>query len=145
LEALRRAFSIYDQNGDGQIDAAELKGVMWRLGYKPSDAEVREMIRKVDFDSKIHSIIRHLNLESGTISFPEFIAMMVQKQRHAETDAHLRIAFQFFDRNGDGYISPEELRSVLYKYRKNLTHQETEAILRSVDIDRDGRLNYEGM
>lgn len=55
LEALRRAFSIYDLNGDGQIDATELKSVMWRLGCKPSDAEVREMIRKVDFDSKFHS------------------------------------------------------------------------------------------
>ncbi|TPP58233.1 Calmodulin/ calcium-binding protein/ EF-Hand superfamily protein [Fasciola gigantica] len=131
IEVLRRAFSMYDQNGDGEIDATELKGVMWRLGCKPSDAEVREMIRKVDFDN------------SGTINFPEFMSMMVQKKRHAETDANLRIAFQFFDRNGDGYISPEELRSVLHKYRGNLDNNETEAIIKTVDTDRDGKLNYE--
>lgn len=131
LEALRRAFSIYDLNGDGQIDATELKSVMWRLGCKPSDAEVREMIKKVDFDN------------SGTLSFPEFIALMVQKKRNAETDSHLRIAFQFFDRNGDGYISPDELRSVLQKHGKNITQHETETLLRSVDMDHDGKLNYE--
>lgn len=49
---LRRAFKIFDKNGDGKIDKGELKALLSRMGNQDtrslSDADVQELIN--DFD-----------------------------------------------------------------------------------------------
>ena len=54
---LRAAFALFDDNGDGEITAAELGSVMRSLGLKPSDTELQDLMNEIDVD------------QSGTISF----------------------------------------------------------------------------
>ncbi|KAF5401359.1 hypothetical protein PHET_05066 [Paragonimus heterotremus] len=131
LEKLRRAFSVYDKNGDGEIDTFELTSVLRMLGKNPSPAEVAEIMKRVDKD------------RSGTINFPEFLAMMLQKKKYCQLDADLRTSFQYYDKNKDGYICIEELRSVLGKHPGPLSQVDINMLIQEVDRDGDGRLNYE--
>jgi len=58
---LRQAFSVFDIDGDGLIDADELRQTMANLGETLSEHDVRAMIKeadrngdgKVDFDGKL--------------------------------------------------------------------------------------------
>ncbi|MBN8156988.1 EF-hand domain-containing protein, partial [Vibrio vulnificus] len=56
----------------------------------------------------------------------------------------MREAFNVFDRNGDGYISVEELRSVLGSLglKQGRTFEDCKKMIMKVDVDGDGRVNF---
>ncbi len=43
---------MFDENRDGKITADELERVIRRLGMRPNDTDLRDMITEVDSDSK---------------------------------------------------------------------------------------------
>lgn len=47
---LELAFKLFDKNGDGQIDANELRHLLVNLGEKLTDDEVDEIITEIDID-----------------------------------------------------------------------------------------------
>ena len=49
-----------------------------------------------------------------------------------------------FDRDGNGYIDAEELRICMINLGEKLTLEEVEEMIKEVDVDFDGRMNYEG-
>lgn len=61
---MRQAFQVFDIDGDGLIDAHELRQTMANLGENLSDEDVRAMIKeadkngdgKVDYDEFVHMI-----------------------------------------------------------------------------------------
>ena len=83
-------------------------------GFKPSEQELREMIRNVD---------TNLN---GAIDFNEFIAMMVKRSPNSEDD--VSHAFKVFDRDGDGLITADELRLTMNNLGEPLTEAEVKAM-----------------
>lgn len=50
-EEMRESFKIFDKDGNGTIDAAELRQAMKSLGETMTDEEVDEMIKVADVDS----------------------------------------------------------------------------------------------
>ena len=53
-------------------------------------------------------------------------------------------AFRMFDKDGDGYIDARELRHLLTNLGEKLTDLEVDEMIREVDIDGDGKVNYAG-
>lgn len=49
-----------------------------------------------------------------------------------------------FDLNDDGYISKDELKAAMETIREPLTDQQLNELITYADIDKDGRINYEG-
>ena len=66
-EEILEAFKVFDRDGNGLIDAAELKYVLTNLGEKLTDEEVDEMIREADIDG------------DGQINYEEFVKVMMAK------------------------------------------------------------------
>ena len=64
-EEILEAFKVFDRDGNGLIDAAELKYVLTNLGEKLMDEEVDEMFEKVDLNG------------DGMISYKEFAYTMM--------------------------------------------------------------------
>lgn len=71
VEEQRKAFRVFDQNGDGYISSGELHAVMWQLGTVVTDEEVAEMIREADRDG------------NGLIDFYEFSLMLAGGHLHS--------------------------------------------------------------
>ena len=69
-------------------------------GFNPTEEDLKDMIRNVDTNS------------NGAIDFNEFIVMM--SSRISKSDDDVQHAFKVFDRDGDGYISAEELGQVTF-------------------------------
>jgi calmodulin len=49
---IKEAFNVFDENHDGKITADELERVIRRLGMRPTDTDLRQMIEEVDSDSE---------------------------------------------------------------------------------------------
>ena len=59
------------------------------------------------------------------------------------SEEQIRVAFQVYDIDGDGFISTEELRNVMAPFGEPLTDEKIDKIFSEADIDNDGSINYE--
>ncbi|WAR18646.1 CALM-like protein [Mya arenaria] len=80
---------------------------------------------------------------NGTIDFDEFLQMMSRKMKETDTEEEIREAFKIFDKDGNGLISPGELRGVMGNLGEKLTDEEVEEMIKEADLDGDGMINYE--
>ena len=63
---IREAFKIFDRDGNGYIDAKELKHVVTRMGEVLTTAEADEFMKEADLDG------------DGKLDYNEFVTMMLQ-------------------------------------------------------------------
>lgn len=59
---MAEAFSIFDKDGNGYLDAIELKRVFTKLGENLTDLEMED---QVGYSMKLRSLCRHLTLSFG--------------------------------------------------------------------------------
>merc|ERR1712029_262254 len=112
LDCLKEAFSMFDADHDGEITVHELGRVMRNHGLNPTDDELSDMIRNVD------------KRGNGGIDFNEFVEMMLLPRDPKVDDDDVVHAFRFFDRDGDGLISAEELKLTMNNLGEPLTDDE---------------------
>ncbi|KAA3463595.1 calcium-dependent protein kinase 26-like [Gossypium australe] len=127
IAGLREMFKSMDTDNSGAITFDELKAGLRRYGSTLKDAEIRALMDAADIDN------------SGTIDYGEFIAATVHLNK-LEHEEHLVAAFQYFDKDRSGYITVDELQQAWAEY--NLTDVLFEDIIREVDQDNDGRIDY---
>ncbi|NXY52140.1 CABP4 protein, partial [Ceuthmochares aereus] len=137
LAELLDAFKEFDTDQDGYISYKDLGACMRTLGYMPTEMELIE-------------ISQHIKMRmGGRVDFEDFVQMMGPKLR--EETAHmvgvreLKIAFREFDMNGDGEISSSEMREAIAALLgEQLKAQEVDEILQDVDLNGDGRVDFDG-
>ena len=81
---------------------------------------------------------------NGEIDFKEFLTMMSRKVKSVEGDDSLRECFNVFDKNGDGYITKEELHLVMKNLGESLCDEDVMEMLAQADLNGDGLVDYEG-
>ncbi|KAI9185947.1 hypothetical protein LWI28_012228 [Acer negundo] len=127
----REAFCLLDMDGDGCITIDELATAIRSLDQNPTEEELQIMINEVDING------------NGTIEFGEFLNLMARKMKECEAEEELREAFKVFDKDQDGYISPNELRQVMINLGEKLTDEELAQMIIEADMDGDGQVNYD--
>lgn len=59
---------------------------------------------------------------------------------------HLSSPFsQAFDHNGDCYIDFDEIKKTMHFLGEAVSDEEVRAMIREADVDKDGRINFEGV
>ncbi|KAA3481516.1 calcium-dependent protein kinase 1-like [Gossypium australe] len=76
---------------------------------------------------------------SGTIDYGEFVAATLHLNK-IEKEDHLFAAFSYFDKDGSGYITPDELQKACEEF--GIEDVRLEEMIREVDQDNDGRIDY---
>ena len=127
-EEIRAAFSLFDKDGDGIITTNGLGTVLRSLGQNPTEAELKDMIKEADTTS------------SGTLDFQEFRTMMKKKNI---TEREIREAFRAYDKDGNGLISPAELKQTMTEMGGECTGEQVDEIIKEADTDGDGQVNFE--
>jgi calmodulin len=130
IQEFRQAFDIMDRNGDGVITVEDLATVMRAIGQSPTVNELQDMIREVDADG------------NDNIDFTEFLALMSRQMRQSDIEDELRETFRVFDRDGDGFITPQELRTLLISLGLDSSAQVIRSMIAEADRDRDGKINF---
>ncbi|KAM6459147.1 calcium-binding protein 4 [Liasis olivaceus] len=136
LDELLDAFKEYDTDQDGYLSCKDLGECMRTMGYMPTEMELIE-------------ISQHIKMRmGGRVDFEDFVELMSPKLR--EETAHmvgvreLKIAFREFDTDGDGAISGLELRqAVTALLGEQLNAQEMDEILQDVDLNGDGKVDFD--
>jgi calmodulin len=131
IAEFRCAFELFDRDKDGTITAKELGAVIENLGQKPSEADLREMIKEVDLDG------------NGDIDFNEFLVLMASKMRDNDSEEEMMESFKVFDKDGNGYLSKNDFKAVMEALGEPLTPEELDEIMKDWDEDGDGQLNYD--
>ncbi|CAN8237270.1 unnamed protein product [Cochlearia groenlandica] len=127
IAGLKEMFNMIDADNSGQITFEELKAGLKRVGANLKESEILDLMQAADVDN------------SGTIDYKEFIAATLHLNKIERQD-HLFAAFTYFDKDGSGYITPDELQQACEEF--GVEDVRIEELMRDVDQDNDGRIDY---
>ncbi|KAG6491008.1 hypothetical protein ZIOFF_052340 [Zingiber officinale] len=130
VEDIKEMFKMMDADNDGIVSHDELKAGLPHFGSHLIESEVQMLIEAVDSNGK------------GTLDYGEFLAVSLHLQRMTN-DEHLRKAFSYFDKDGNGFIELEELREALTEDGATDSTDAANNILQEIDTDKDGLISYD--
>ncbi|KAH9672991.1 calcium-dependent protein kinase 13 [Citrus sinensis] len=130
VEDIKEMFKKIDSDNDGVVSTDELKAGLRNFGSQLAESEVQMLIEAVDTNGK------------GTLDYGEFLAVLLHLRRMAN-DEHLHKAFSYFDKDGNGYIEPNELRDALMEDGADDCTDVANDIFQEVDTDKDGLISYD--
>ena len=131
-------FKLFDQNGNGTIDATELSSVLQSMGKEVTSTQIKYLMNLADVD------------ENGAIRFSEFFKALKKLRRdqaqqdygHLD-DKEIRALFRTFDVDGTGFISSCELRKMAVAFDMKPSDQEVRVALNQLDVNGNGQIDYE--
>ncbi|KAB1222533.1 Calcium-dependent protein kinase 2 [Morella rubra] len=127
IAGLKEMFKVIDADNSGQITFEELRDGLKKFGANLNESEIYDLMQAADVDN------------SGTIDYGEFIAATLHLNK-IEREDHLFAAFSYFDKDGSGYITQDELQQACEEFGIEDNH--LEEMIREVDQDNDGRIDY---
>ena len=127
-----KLFNQIDVNGDGKINKAELlKGLQAKYKSETLEQDVEQIYKNIDMDN------------NGYIEYEEFVRAAVSKERFINENV-LRFAFRYFDKDGSGEITFDEIEDV---FKQSITdkakvHESLKQIISEVDSNGDGIISF---
>jgi calcium-dependent protein kinase len=92
---------------------------------------------KITEDDLIKAVNVMDSNQNGFIDYTEFIAACLQSYNYLK-ESHLKAAFGYFDKDGSGTISLEELKMCLQNEDFTLPEDTITNLLNEVDVNKDG-------
>ncbi|XWS29197.1 hypothetical protein CRYUN_Cryun24cG0007900 [Craigia yunnanensis] len=126
---LRDQFDAIDVDKNGSISLEEMRQALAKdLPWKLKESRVLEILQAIDSNT------------DGLVDFTEFVAAALhvnQMEEHDSDKWQLRsqAAFEKFDVDRDGFITPEELRM------HTCLRGSIDPLLEEADIDKDGKIS----
>ncbi|KAL5076082.1 hypothetical protein RYX36_015066 [Vicia faba] len=126
---MEKVFNKLDTNCDGKISISDLRSVMEKLGQPATDEEIKTMIREFD--------------DGESITLQEFIDLSITNVDSDEEVDNLRDAFSVFDVDEDGFITAEELETMMKILGEDSSLAECRKMIGGLDSNGDGRIDLE--
>lgn len=135
IEDIRRVFDTFDTDKNGTLDVEETKQALKTLSgdeenyyaIQPTDDEIQSIIGSVDAN------------KDGCLNFEEFLVLVRQIN---EIGNEVRQQFDFFDKNGDGFIEKSELKKGLKQLNQKIEKKTIKRMIKDADIDGDGKISF---
>ena len=125
-------FDMYDRDGSGEIETAELYDVMTSLGFNMSGGELEKMFATLDSNN------------NGSVSRTEFIEWYVNNNGSNKGKSMRQMAqelFTVFDKDGSGFISIFELIECLQGLNHGLSYDDIVLLAKELDENGDGEIS----
>ncbi|RDX78881.1 hypothetical protein CR513_40772, partial [Mucuna pruriens] len=127
IGGLKELFKMIDTDNSGNITFDELKDGLKRVGSELMESEIKDLMDAADID------------KSGTIDYGEFIAATVHLNK-LEREENLVSAFSYFDKDGSGYITLDEIQQACKDFGLDDVH--IDDMIKEIDQDNDGQIDY---
>ncbi|XP_022973821.1 calcium-dependent protein kinase SK5-like [Cucurbita maxima] len=127
IGGLKELFKMIDMDNSGTITFDELKEGLKRVGSELMESEIKDLMDAADIDN------------SGTIDYGEFLAATIHLNK-LEREENLLSAFSYFDKDGSGFITIDELQLACKEF--GLSDLHLDDMISEIDEDNDGRIDY---
>ena len=118
---IKDTFELFDANGDGKIDAREIRGAMQNIGFDEKNPTVYEVITELD---------NPRSKNSGGATFNDFCQTVNYRVPDKETTEDLRKVFNLFlDDPNSTTTSLESIKKVADELGENIEEIELNAML----------------
>lgn len=124
---IREMFKAIDKDGSGCITIDELRQGLKTKGAELNAVEVERIVDQIDVNGN------HL------IDYEEFLAATIHLSKLNKEEL-LMEAFEFFDKDGSGFITLEELNQALKD--TGADNADAKAVLEAADKNSDGKVDY---
>ncbi|KAE9447630.1 hypothetical protein C3L33_20457, partial [Rhododendron williamsianum] len=142
VEDIKDTFRKIDTDDDGIVSIEELKSGLRKFGSQLGDLKYKCLLKQIAYQKDNVALDSEVDTHGkGTLDCGEFIAVSLHLHRIAN-DEHLHKAFSYFDKDGNGYIEPDELRDALMEDGEDCTDVAND-IFQEVDTDKDGLISYD--
>jgi Ca2+-binding EF-hand superfamily protein len=134
MEEYQKFFDMFDIDKKGYVMVIQVGSVMDAMQQEYDEKTLRKTVRKFDADG------------SGKLEFEEFAAMVytIANSVDKETmERELRDAFRLFDKERNGFISRDSMKSLLREIDDKLTDAELDAAIDEIDEDGSGKIEFE--
>ncbi|KAJ1550520.1 calmodulin-like 3 [Nowakowskiella sp. JEL0078] len=123
-------FESFDRNKDNSISIDELLRMLRRLGQRPSNDKLEEIMAEFDSD------------KNGSVSLKEFFKI-VEGINNTEPD--LKDTFEAYDTDKSGFLTSQEIRKVIVAITrdKRISNEVIDDLLANADASGDGKISYE--
>lgn len=131
-EQIKEAFSLFDADGSGQIDASELKLVLKGIGI----GNLRE--------TEIQTTIMAMDTGAGVVHYEEFEKLVLKRMADAGSADEIWKAYQLFDPQETGRISFEDLKRVAKMEDPSIGDDQIHQIMRACSNAAGRETSYGG-
>jgi centrin-1 len=131
IDELREAFSLFDTEKRGVIDARELKAAMRALGFEVTKEQVRRMLAEIGRDP------------GASIAFDDFQDLLSSRMQTKGSREDVMKIFRLFDEDNLGKITFKALKRVAQELGENLSDAEMAEMIEEADRDGDGALSFD--
>ncbi|CAF87949.1 unnamed protein product, partial [Tetraodon nigroviridis] len=136
LDELQQAFKEFDYDQDGYLNYKDVAECMRTMGYMPTEMELLEIVQQIKMRM------------GGLMDFEDFVELMgprmLGETAHMLGLKELQSAFVQFDLDGDGKINEDEMKEAVKSLLgEKLKKGELEEILKELDINSDGTIDFE--
>ncbi|XP_059816537.1 calcium-binding protein 2-like [Hypanus sabinus] len=133
---ISEAFTEFDRDRDGYISYKDLGECMRTMGYMATEMELLEMNQQIKMKF------------GGRVNLDDFVDLMAPRLLKETAQMvgvkELKYAFKELDRNGDGTLCTSELEyAVTQILGEKLTKEEIQEVLRDIDLNGDGRVDFD--
>merc|ERR1711976_277512 len=105
------------------------------MGFRPSKKELKEILEEIDEDG------------SGEIEFAEFCQLcakfLIEEPDEETMKAELKGAFRVYDKEGQGFITTDQLREIIAELDPRLTSEDLDGIIDEIDEDGSGTMDFD--
>ncbi|XMA13686.1 hypothetical protein WAI453_006477 [Rhynchosporium graminicola] len=128
---LRNHPSNASDNGNSKISLEQWENILKRLGYDHTRSENKTMFNG----------IKHC--DEDAIEIDDFVSALDSKVPDEASDTEIARAFEVFDREKTGKVTPDGLYSVIEILGQRMNKNQLSAIFKEADLDGDGVINYD--
>ncbi|KAK8556588.1 hypothetical protein V6N13_064608 [Hibiscus sabdariffa] len=121
-EGYERVLRCFDENGDGKISASELSRRLRQMGGEVALGE------------------EDVGIEAMGL---EDVMELMEGRGEEEKMKDLREAFEMYDGDGSGFITPTGLNKMLAKLGESKSMDECRVMIKQFDLNSDGLISFE--
>ncbi|XP_077967354.1 uncharacterized protein LOC120342212 [Styela clava] len=135
LADFRKKFRFFDPEKTGLIKLEDVVTTLRNMGQNVSMEHVRIVLQELIGAQSTKNCLEF-------VDFKEYLAVLSTMVTNCIPEDEMYLVFRQFDKDGDGYITAEELKDLLLRLGDDISENEITAMIREADRDGDGRVSY---
>lgn len=124
-------FTLFDKQAKGTIGKQQVGDYLRAIGYNPTNALVEEIVAN----------------SGEELSLSDLEKLVGENEEKLEQTTEGKVedfvkAFQVFDKDNTGKVSPGDIRYLLTGLGERLSDEEVDELMKGVEVDSDGMIDY---